>query len=534
MPEIKQSLGFNASQAINTLASLDGIMKSFKASVSSTVRALGSFNAKADITSGVLKRLATDSEEAFTQLQKVATLQGKISTTGTRTTGRAPVTPQKAPDLTAEIAKLQELYQLPSKFTQVQGRAYQSAITEAAGFLSKHKKTAASLTDINRNLKANFQGLENTLANHLAKIKKTVSAPIKPPKADVSKYASAIQKLIPLTKNATEAQRRAWKSVSTSIAETAVKGGKSIKEMTSVYGKLGQTLTGVDNKIANSLQRMRTLTGQKVVLSPLDISKYVSALKTLSPLTEKSTTAQKRAWQSLATKTAEVAAKSGMSVRQMMAINGKLGQSLTGPANTIANNMQKMSKSGQDTAKKWTVSWETIARVVATQAIVRALSAIRNALSGAVKGAIDFQRTVAEIGTIAGGLGGLERIEDMVLRVSQTFNVDLADATEAAYQTVSNQIASTEKDVESFLGSAAKFAKITKTDMTTAVNLLSGTLNAFGKEVSETEDVAAKSLNSITLGRTRAEELVHGMGTINPIAGKLGISIEELSAAEAP
>jgi TP901 family phage tail tape measure protein len=121
----------------------------------------------------------------------------------------------------------------------------------------------------------------------------------------------------------------------------------------------------------------------------------------------------------------------------------------------------------------------------------------------------------------------------MIRRVSDAFNVDLGDAAEAAYQTVSNQIASTEKDVESFLGSAAKFSKITKTDMTTAVNLLSGTLNAFGKDVSETEDVAAKFFNTIKLGRTRAEELAQGMGTINPIANKLGISMEELNAAVA-
>jgi len=197
---------------------------------------------------------------------------------------------------------------------------------------------------------------------------------------------------------------------------------------------------------------------------------------------------------------------------------------------------KKTGQAADDAAektKKWTISWETLGRVIMTQAIVRTLNAIRNALSDAVTEAIAFQKAVAEIGTIAGGLGGLEKIEDMVLRVSNTFNVELADATEAAYQTVSNQIASTEKDVEAFLGSAAKFSKITKTDMTTAVNLLSGTLNAFGKEVSETEDVAAKFFNTIKLGRTRAEELAQGMGTINPIAYKLGISMEELNAAVA-
>ncbi len=202
-------------------------------------------------------------------------------------------------------------------------------------------------------------------------------------------------------------------------------------------------------------------------------------------------------------------------------------------ASTAGTQAGQAADDAAESTRRWTISWETLGRVVVTQAIVRTLNAIRNALSAAVTEAIAFQKAVAEIGTIAGGLGGLEKIEDMTRRVSDTFNVELADATEAAYQTVSNQIASTEKDVESFLGSAAKFAKITKTDMTTAVNLLSGTLNAFGKDVSETEDVAAKFFNTIKLGRTRAEELAQSLGSINPIASKLGITMEELNAAVA-
>ena len=354
MAEIKQTLGFNASQAIDTLNSLEASMRAFKNATSSTTKVLGAFNEKADKTSGVLKRLASDSEAAFNQLAKLSSIQGKA------------------------------------------------------------------------------------------------------------------------------------------IAPTI---------------------------------------GGKVTSATQDISKYTTALQKLSPLTKKSTGAQIRAWQSLATKTAEVAARNGMSVREMISINSKLGQSLTGPANTIANNMQKMSNAAQDTAKKWTISWETMARVVVTQTIVRTLNIIRQSLKAAIGNAVKFQRAVAEIGTIAPKLGGLENIEDMVRGVSDAFNIGLSDTAEAAYQTISNQIAETQKNVESFLGSAAKFSKITKTDMATAVNLLSGTLNAFGKSISETDDVAAKFFKTIELGRTRAEELALGYGTVAPIADKLGIQMEELNAA---
>ena len=199
-------------------------------------------------------------------------------------------------------------------------------------------------------------------------------------------------------------------------------------------------------------------------------------------------------------------------------------------ANTAGKKGAKAVDDAAEKTKKWTISWETLGRVVATQAIVRVLSLIRNTLNGAVTDAVSFQRAVAEIGTIGRGLGGLDAIADSVTRVSAAFNIGLSDTAEAAYQTISNQIASTQKDVESFLGSAAKFSKITKTDMTTAVNLLSGTLNAFGKDVSEAESVAAKFFKTIELGRTRAEELAQGLGTVAPIADKLGVSLEEINA----
>ncbi len=447
-PEIKQTLGFEASKAIETLKQLDTALKGYSTSLNSSLSSMQSFNTQAGKTVAALKHLASNSSEAVSQLSKLSGLKIKAPT------GLGEVSGKKKLDVDTEIGRLQELYKVPSNVSKVQARAYQNAITQAAQFLAAHKKTGSKLKEINANIGANFKGLENTLANHLAKIRRATEVSIKAPKLDVSKYTRRVQKLIPLTEGATNAQKRAWQSLSTKIAETAVKNRLSIGKMVSVYGKLGQSLTGPSNKIANDMQRLVTA-------------------------------------------------------------------------------QEKVGASAKKTEKSWTVSWETMARVVGTQLIVRALSSIRHALREAVSEAINFQRAAAEIGTIAGGLGGLEKIEDLTRRVSDTFNIELADTTEAAYQTVSNQIASTEKDVESFLSSAAKFAKITKTDMTTAVNLLSGTLNAFGKEVSETEDVAAKFFNTIKLGRTRAEELAQGMGTINPIAQKLEISMEELNAAVA-
>ena len=193
--------------------------------------------------------------------------------------------------------------------------------------------------------------------------------------------------------------------------------------------------------------------------------------------------------------------------------------------------VKKSAKDGEKSAKSWTISWQTMGRVVMTQAIVRGLNIIRQSLKAAIRDAVDFQKAVAEIETIGRQMGGFENISGVVRRISDEFNVSLGDTAEAVYQTISNQIAQTADAIEQFTASAAKFSKVTKTDLATSVNLLSGTLNAFGKDVSETDDVAAKFFKTIELGRIRAEELEQGFGTVAPTADKLGIAYEEVNAA---
>jgi len=205
----------------------------------------------------------------------------------------------------------------------------------------------------------------------------------------------------------------------------------------------------------------------------------------------------------------------------------KISAAATAAGTAVANSAKK----GKKGAKSWLLSWETIGRVVFTQAIVRGLNIVRQSLKAAIRDAVDFQKAIAEIETIGREMGGFENISNVVRRISDEFNVELGDTAEAVYQVISNQIAQSAEAVEQFTGSAAKFSKITKTDLATSVNLLSGTLNAFGKTVAETEEVAAKFFKTIELGRTRAEELAQGYGTVAPTAEKLGIAFEEVNAA---
>ena len=89
------------------------------------------------------------------------------------------------------------------------------------------------------------------------------------------------------------------------------------------------------------------------------------------------------------------------------------------------------------------VSWQTLSRVVATQAIVRGLSELRDAMHGAFESNLEFMTRVAEIQSISPGVSaGLDSIAQHVASLSHEFNVPLAQVAEADYQALSNQFTS--------------------------------------------------------------------------------------------
>jgi len=62
-------------------------------------------------------------------------------------------------------------------------------------------------------------------------------------------------------------------------------------------------------------------------------------------------------------------------------------------------NIQNATKqaTNTDVIRNFTVSWQTMVRIVTTQLIVRSLNVLRQALRDAISEALDFTRAVAEV-----------------------------------------------------------------------------------------------------------------------------------------
>ena len=181
-------------------------------------------------------------------------------------------------------------------------------------------------------------------------------------------------------------------------------------------------------------------------------------------------------------------------------------------------------------AAKFVVSWETLSRVVMTQAIVRALSAIRDAMHEAFESNLEFMTRMAEIQSLSPGVStSLDSIAEHVAELSREFNVPIAQVAEAQYQAISNQFTTTAQQTE-LLTAALKLSKVAVMDAGQAVNLVAGALNAYRMGSSQAEQVAAQFFATIQVGRVRGEELASVLGRVMAVSSELGVSLEELNA----
>ena len=191
----------------------------------------------------------------------------------------------------------------------------------------------------------------------------------------------------------------------------------------------------------------------------------------------------------------------------------------------------KALRDASDSTSKWTVSWETLARVVATQFLVRMMSQVRDLLREAVTESLNFQKSIAEIRTIAPGIDqNFNALSQEVASFARSFNFPVPQVSEALYQTLSNQFTSASHGAD-VMTASAKLAKVGVMDLNDAVLLITGTLNAYGMSSTQAETVAAKFFKTIELGRVRGAELTPVIGRLVPIASEVGVSLDELNAS---
>lgn len=150
-------------------------------------------------------------------------------------------------------------------------------------------------------------------------------------------------------------------------------------------------------------------------------------------------------------------------------------------------------------------------------------------LKSAFTGGTEFETALAKVGTIADTAAvPLDELKRQISDVSGTMGIEGANLAEATYQAISASVAT--EDAVAFAAKASKLAAAGFTSESSAVDILTTALNAYGLGADEAGHVSDVLLTTQNLGKTSVDELSSSMGKVIPLASAYNVSLENLSS----
>lgn len=158
-----------------------------------------------------------------------------------------------------------------------------------------------------------------------------------------------------------------------------------------------------------------------------------------------------------------------------------------------------------------------------------ASSQLTNLAQSAIRNGSVYETSLAKVGTIADlGKLSIQKLGSQITDMSNTMGIATTDIAEATYQAISAG-QDTANAVE-FAGQAAKLAAAGFTSTTSAVDILTTALNAYGLSADQADHVSDVLLTTQNLGKTSVDELSSSMGRVIPLAAAYNVSVENLSS----
>ena len=140
-----------------------------------------------------------------------------------------------------------------------------------------------------------------------------------------------------------------------------------------------------------------------------------------------------------------------------------------------------------------------------------------------------FETAVAKVGTIADTTKvPIGELKEQITDLSGTMGIAAGDLAEATYQAIS--AGQDTGDAVAFAGQAAKLAAAGFTSNSSAVDILTTALNAYGLEADQAGHVSDVLLTTQNLGKTSVDELSASIGRVIPLAAAYKVNVENLSS----
>lgn len=370
----------------------------------------------------------------------------------------------------------------------------------APKFNSDIKNINASLKQFQSELKKNseeFKASENSL-EALSRKSETLSKAYDTASQKVETYARRLEEI---NKARSEEEQRltsyktALEDEQRKLAEVEQQSGKNSE----AYTKQAATVQELESKVKVSSDALQRLDSDEVKLTT-----------------------------SLNNATAEQL-KYGTELEKTNGYLAEAEESTDDCAQSIDKFGKEVDKAGEYT-EKMSETLEGIAKNEAFEKISEGAKKLLENMMECAEVAEQFEYSIAKVQSIAQVSGDeLGHMSSEIRRVATEMGYGANEVAEATYQAISASVDAA--DAVGFVEDTTKLARAGFTEVTTAVDVLTTAINAYGQEANTTAHIADDLITTQNLGKTTVDELAQSMGTIIPTASAYGVSLDQLSSA---
>lgn len=193
--------------------------------------------------------------------------------------------------------------------------------------------------------------------------------------------------------------------------------------------------------------------------------------------------------------------------------------------------IDKTSKKAESMAEKVGSAFHKAGQKITSvgKAIAPVSAGMATALGASVKSASDFTNGMAKMSTLFDTQKvSVSDLSKQFINLSNKTGLASTELAEAGYQALSAGV-----DVNhavSFVETAGNLAKAGFTSTSTAVDVLTTAMNAYGEQAGTAEEISNKLVRTQNLGKTTVDELASAMGKVIPTASAMGVNIDNLTS----
>ncbi|MDO5361979.1 MAG: phage tail tape measure protein [Eubacteriales bacterium] len=199
-----------------------------------------------------------------------------------------------------------------------------------------------------------------------------------------------------------------------------------------------------------------------------------------------------------------------------------------GDANSqIESTTRKAETMSQKIGSAFKIAGQKVTNV--GKALAPVSAGMATALGASIKSASDFTDGMAKMSTLFDTQKvSVSDLSKEFIALSNKTGLASTELAEAGYQALSAGV-SVDKAV-GFVETAGNLAKAGFTSTSTAVDVLTTAMNAYGKEAGTADEIANKLVRTQNLGKTTVDELASAMGKVIPTASAMGVNIDNLTS----